>query len=128
LTLKGWGYAPEYVEAMWLMLQQPEPEDYVIATGETHSVREFVELSFKHAGFEIVWEGKGIEEKGIDKKTGKVLVEISPEYFRPAEVDILIGDYSKAKEKLRWQPKTKFNELVRIMIEADIKRIADLRR
>lgn len=103
-------------------------EDYVIATGETHSVREFVELSFKHAGFEIVWEGKGIEEKGIDKKSGKVLVEISPEYFRHAEVDILIGDYSKAKEKLRWQPKTKFNELVRIMIEADIKRIADLRR
>lgn len=119
---RDWGYAPEYVEAIWLMLQQPEPDDYVVATGETHSVREFVEFTFKYAGFDIGWKGKGIEEKGIDKKTGRTLVEISPEFFRPAEVDILIGDSSKAKEKLGWQPKTKFEELARIMVEADIRR------
>lgn len=119
---RDWGYAPEYVEAMWLMLQQSEPGDYVIATNETHSVREFVEFAFRHAGFDIGWKGKGIEEKGIDKKTGRTLVEISTEFFRPAEVDILIGDSSKAKEKLGWQPKTKFEELARIMVEADIKR------
>ena len=120
---RDWGYAPEYVEAMWLMLQQTEPDDYVVATGETHSVRDFVELAFKYAGFDIVWEGKGIGEKGIDKKTGKTLVEVSSEFFRPAEVDILMGDYSKAKEKLGWQPKTKFEDLVGIMVEADIKRV-----
>lgn len=119
---RDWGFAKEYVEAMWLMLQQAEPDDYVIATNETHSVREFVEFAFRHAGFDIEWRGKGLEEKGIDKKTGKALVEISPEFFRPAEVDILIGDSSKAKERLGWQPKTKFEELARIMVEADIKR------
>jgi len=120
---RDWGYAPEYVEAMWLMLQQDEPDDYVIASGETHSVREFVELAFKTAGFDIVWEGKGVEERGIDKKTGKILVEVSSEFFRPAEVDILLGDPSKAKEKLGWQPRTKFQDLVSIMVEADIKRV-----
>jgi GDPmannose 4,6-dehydratase len=120
---RDWGYAPEYVEAMWLMLQQTEPDDYVVATGETHSVRDFVEFAFKYAGFDIVWEGKGVGEKGIDKKTRRVLVEVSSEFFRPAEVDILIGDYSKAKEKLGWQPKTKFEDLVGIMVEADIKRV-----
>ncbi|MEW6002588.1 MAG: GDP-mannose 4,6-dehydratase [Nitrospirota bacterium] len=120
---RDWGYAPEYVEAMWLMLQHPEPDDYVVATGETHSVREYIELTFKYAGFDIFWTGSGIKEKGIDEKTGKILVEISPEFFRPAEVDFLLGDYSKAKEKLGWQPKTKFEDLVRIMFEADLNRV-----
>lgn len=120
---RDWGYAPEYVEAMWLMLQQTEPDDYVIATGETHSVREFIELAFKYAGFDIIWEGSELQEKGIDKKTGKTLVEISPEFFRPAEVDVLIGDAIKAKKKLGWSPKTKFKDLVRIMVEADIRRV-----
>lgn len=128
-TKRDWGYAPEYVEAMWRMLQQPEPDDYVIATGETHSVREFVELAFEKTGVRIGWEGKGVDEKGIDKKTGKVIMEVSPEFFRPAEVDILIGDYSKAKEKLKWQPKTTFENLVSIMVEADIKMVErDLRK
>jgi GDPmannose 4,6-dehydratase len=125
---RDWGYAPEYVEAMWLMLQQEPPEDYVIASGETHSVREFVELACKTAGFDIVWKGKGLEEKGVDKKTGKTLIEIAPEFFRPAEVDILLGDYAKAKQKLGWQPKTRLAELVRIMVEADIQRSKDLRK
>lgn len=120
---RDWGYAPEYVEAMWLMLQQDKPDDYVIASGETHSVREFAELACKTAGFDIVWEGKGIEEKGIDKKTGKTLIEVSQKFFRPAEVDILLGDYSKAKKKLGWQPRAKFQDLVNIMVEADIKRV-----
>ena len=120
---RDWGYAQEYVEAMWLMLQQEEPDDYVIASGETHSVREFVELAGKTAGFDIVWEGKGIEERGLDKKTGKTLIEVSAEFFRPAEVDILQGDFSKAKKKLGWQPRTRFEDLVGIMLEADLKRI-----
>ncbi|HWR88633.1 MAG TPA: GDP-mannose 4,6-dehydratase, partial [Dissulfurispiraceae bacterium] len=119
---RDWGYAPEYVEAMWLMLQQDEPDDYVIASEETHSIREFVEIAFSHAGYDIVWEGEGVGEKGKDRKSGRVLVEISPEFFRPAEVDLLLGDCSKAKRKLGWEPKTKFRELVRIMIEADMKR------
>lgn len=122
---RDWGYAPEYVEAMWLMLQQSEPDDYVIATGETHSVREFVEYAFKHAGFDVIWNGKGLEEKGIDRKTGRVVVEVSPEFFRPAEVDILIGDASKAKERLGWSPNTRFEDLVRIMVEADLRRIGE---
>jgi len=120
---RDWGYAPEYVEAMWLMLQQPEPDDYVIATGETHSIREFVEAAFDKIGTKVEWEGKGVNEKGVDRKTGKIILEISTEFFRPAEVDILIGDYSKAKQKLGWQPKTKFKDLVDIMVEADIKRV-----
>lgn len=120
---RDWGYAKEYVEAMWLMLQQPKPEDFIIATNETHSVREFVESAFKYTGFEIVWEGSGTEEKGLDRKTGKVMVEVSPEFFRPAEVDLLIGDYKRAQEKLGWQPKTRFEDLARIMVEADIKRV-----
>jgi len=120
---RDWGYAPEYVEAMWLMLQHTDPDDYVVATGETHSIREFVEHAFRYAGFDIVWKGKGMEEKGLDKKTGKTLIEISPEFFRPAEVDILQGDYSKARENLGWQPRTKFQNLAGIMVEADIKRI-----
>lgn len=120
---RDWGYAKEFVEAMWLMLQQPEPEDFVIATKETHSVREFIESAFKYAGFELVWEGSGTEEKGLDRKTGRVMVEVSPEFFRPAEVDLLIGDYKKAQEKLGWQPETRFEDLARIMVEADIKRV-----
>jgi len=120
---RDWGYAPEYVKAMWLMLQQPEPDDYVIATGETHSVREFIGHAFRHAGFDLIWDGKGTEEKGIDRKTGRVLVEVSPEFFRPAEVDILIGDASKAKERLGWSPQTRFEDLVRLMVEADLRRI-----
>ena len=121
---RDWGYAQEYVEAMWLMLQQEKPDDFVIASGETHSVREFVELACKTVGFDIVWKGKGLEEKGIDKKTGKALIEISSKFFRPAEVDILLGDCSKARERLGWQPRTKFQDLVSIMVDADIKRVA----
>ncbi len=105
------------------MLQQDKPDNYVIATGETHSVREFVELAFKYAGIDIVWQDKGIDEKGIDKETGKTLIEVSAEFFRPTEVDILIGDSSKAKKILHWQPRTKFEQLARIMVEADIKRM-----
>ena len=120
---RDWGYAKEYVEGMWLMLQQEEPDDYILATGESHSVKEFVETAFKIAGYEILWEGEGMSTKGIDKKTGKVLVEVSPEFYRPAEVDILLGNPEKAKKKLGWEPKTKFEELVKIMVEWDIKRI-----
>jgi GDPmannose 4,6-dehydratase len=117
---RDWGYAPEYVEAMWLMLQQDQPEDYVIATGETHTVREFAALAFKHAGFELTWEGENEEEKGIDKQTGEVLVEVDPKYYRPAEVDLLLGDPSRARKKLGWEPEVSFNGLVRIMVEADL--------
>lgn len=121
---RDWGYAPEYVEGMWMMLQQNEPDDYVLATGETHTVKEFVEKAFSTAGFEIEWDGEGVNTKGRDKKSGKVFVEVSPEFFRPAEVDILIGDSSKAREKLGWYPKTKFDKLVEIMVKADLDRIS----
>ena len=120
---RDWGYAPEYVEAMWLMLQHDVPDDYVIATNEAHTIKEFIEESFKYFGEEIIWEGEDLEEKGILKSTGKVVVAIDPKYFRPAEVDILIGDYSKAKKELGWEPKTKFKELVRIMIESDFNKL-----
>lgn len=116
---RDWGYAPEYVEAMWLMLQQSEPDDYVIATGETHSVREFVEAAFNAVEIDIEWSGKGIDEKGVDK-SGRTLIKIDPQFFRPAEVDFLIGDCSKAKKKLGWSPKTTFKELVQIMVKHDI--------
>ena len=116
---RDWGYAKDFVEGMWLMLQQDKSDDYILATNETHSVREFAELSAKHLGFDLIWKGKGINEKGLDKKTGKTIIEIDPKYFRPAEVDILLGDYSKAKKKLGWKPKVKFNELVEIMAKAD---------
>ena len=118
---RDWGYAKDYVEGMWLMLQQKKPDDYVLATGETHSVREFIEEAGRLLGFQIEWKGKGAKEKGVDRKSGKTLIEIDPKYFRPAEVDILIGDYSKAKKALGWEPKTTFKELVRIMVEADMK-------
>ena len=117
---RDWGYAPEYVEAMWLMLQQDKPEDYIIATGETHSVREFVEEAFKYIGIKIWWEGKGIEEKGVNAETGEILVEVDKNYFRPTDVDVLKGDASKAKEKLGWEPKTKFKDLVKIMVDSDL--------
>ncbi|MDO8460032.1 MAG: GDP-mannose 4,6-dehydratase [Nanoarchaeota archaeon] len=119
-AVRDWGYAPDYVEAMWLMLQQEKPEDFVIATCESHSVREFVEESFKHIGINIIWEGEGLEEKGIDNETGEVLVEIDSRYFRPAEVDFLMGDYTKAKNNLHWEPRVRFEELVKIMVDADI--------
>ena len=117
---RDWGYAKDYVEAMWLMLQQEQPDDYVIATGETHSVREFCELAFKEVGIEIEWQGTGVDEKGIDKKTGKIVIAIDPIYFRPTEVDLLIGDASHAKEKLGWVPQTDFAKLVKIMVEHDL--------
>lgn len=119
---RDWGYAKDYVEGMWLMLQQEKPDDYVLATGETHTVREFVEESGKLLGFDIVWRGKGVKERGIDRKTNKTIIEISPVYFRPVEVDCLIGDPSKAKRKLGWKPKTKFKKLVELMVEADFTR------
>ncbi len=117
---RDWGFAGDYVEAMWLMLQQDRPEDYVVATGETHSVREFVTKAFQEVGMELEWQGKGVEEKGMDKSSGKVVVEIDPRYFRPTEVDILLGDPSKAKEQLGWKPKVGFSELVRMMVSADM--------
>ncbi len=118
---RDWGYAKDYVEGMWLMLQHSEPDDFILATNETHSVREFAEAVAKNLGMELVWKGKGIKEKGLDKKTGKVIIEIDPYYFRPAEVDVLLGDYSKAKNKLGWSPKVTFQELARMMADADLK-------
>ena len=154
---RDWGYAPEYAEGMWRMLQQEKPDDFVLATGETHTVREFVELSFKHAGIEIEWSGTGVDEKGIIKtivndklemlnkknynsseisnkeiynlvfniqhlSVGDVVLEINPRYYRPTEVELLIGDYSKAKKILDWEPEIKFSDLVKIMIEDDLKK------
>ncbi|MCK5060220.1 MAG: GDP-mannose 4,6-dehydratase [Candidatus Pacebacteria bacterium] len=116
---RDWGYAKDYVYGMWLILQHKKPDDFILATNETHSVREFVEEVGKCLDINIVWKGKGLNEKGIDKKTGKTIIEIDSKYFRPAEVDILLGDYSKAKKKLGWKPKTKFKELARLMAEAD---------
>lgn len=116
---RDWGFAKDYVEAMWLMLQQENPDDYVIATGETHSVREFTEFAFKELGIDIIWQGKGVEEVGIDASTRKIIVEIDPGYYRPTEVELLIGDPSKAREKLGWKPKVKMEELAKIMIKAD---------
>jgi GDPmannose 4,6-dehydratase len=105
---------------MWRMLQQDTADDYVLATNETHTVREFVELTFKELDIEIEWKGHGVDEKGYDKKSGKVLVEIDPRYFRPAEVELLIGDYAKAKKELGWEPKTSFIELVKLMVKGDM--------
>jgi len=118
---RDWGHAKDFVYGMWLMLQQEKPGDYVLATGESHTVREFLEESAKHLGMDIKWEGKGIEEKGIDKNTGKTIIEIDKKYFRPAEVDVLLGDYSKAKKELGWEPKIKFKELAKMMVESDLK-------
>ncbi|NQS88211.1 GDP-mannose 4,6-dehydratase, partial [Patescibacteria group bacterium] len=115
----------EYVEAMWKMLNSDGPRDLVVATGETHSVREFAELAFKRADYEIEWEGKGVNEKGVDASTGDVLVEVDEKYFRPAEVDILKGDPSRAKKEIGWESKTNFKELVSIMVDADIKTLEE---
>lgn len=123
-ALRDWGYARDYVECMWLIMQQEEPDDYVIATGEYHTVREFTTLAFKRAGIELKWEGEGLNEKGIDITTGKVLVEVDPKFFRPAEVEQLLGNPTKAKEKLGWNPrKTSFQELINIMVDADLELI-----
>lgn len=123
---RDWGFAGDYVEGMWLMLQQDKPDDYVLATNETHTVREFVELAFKEVDIEIEWKGHGIEEKGIDKKTGKVLVDINPRYFRAAEVDLLHGDCSKAEKILNWKRKVSFRELISMMIDSDMKEIVGI--
>ncbi|MBR5168772.1 MAG: GDP-mannose 4,6-dehydratase [Salinivirgaceae bacterium] len=121
-SLRDWGYAKDYVECMWLILQQEKPDDFVIATGEYHTVRDFCTLAFKTLGVNLRWEGEGVNEKGIDTATGKVLVEVDPKYFRPAEVDQLLGDPTKAKTQLGWNPrKTSFEELVKIMVEHDMK-------
>ena len=118
---RDWGHAKDYIEMQWLMLQQEEAEDFVIATGEQYSVREFVTTAAKHCAIDIEWQGQGVEEKGINKETGEVIVEIDPRYFRPAEVETLLGDASKAKEKLGWVPKIKFAQLVEEMITEDLK-------
>ncbi|HOK52469.1 MAG TPA: GDP-mannose 4,6-dehydratase [Bacteroidales bacterium] len=125
---RDWGYAPEYVEGMWRILQHPTPEDFVLATNETHSVREFAELAFKELGIDIEWKGKGVEEVGVCSKTGKTIIKIDPAYFRPTEVDLLVGDYSKAKKLLGWEPKTTFKELVKIMVQADWERVQKMNR
>jgi len=117
---RDWGFAGDYVELMWLMLQQPEPDDYVMATGVTTTVRDFINMAFKEAGIKLKWEGKGVEEKGINQADGKILVEIDPRYFRPSEVDILIGDSSKANIKLAWEPKVQLPELVKMMVDHDL--------
>jgi len=119
---RDWGYAKEYVESMWLMLQKDKPGDYVIATGESHSVREFVEETCKILGIEIKWKGQGVNEVGIDKVTGKEIIRIDPEYFRPSEVDLLQGNPSKAEKELGWKSKTKFKELIKIMVESDLQK------
>lgn len=126
-SLRDWGYAKDYVECMWLILQHETPEDFVIATGEYHTVREFCTLAFKEVGIELRWEGKGVEEKGIDVNTGRELVAVDPKYFRPAEVEQLLGDPTKAKTMLGWNPrKTSFPELVKIMVQHDMKFVKKL--
>ena len=126
-SLRDWGYAKDYVECMWLILQQPKPDDFVIATGEYHTVREFTTLSFKECGIEIEWQGSGVDEKGIDKKTGNVLVEVDPKFFRPCEVEQLLGDPTKAKTVLGWNPcKTSLSQLVKIMVKHDMKFVKKL--
>jgi len=117
---RDWGYAKDYVEAMWLMLQQDQPDDYVIATGETHSIRELVELAAEICGYNIKWEGERMDEKGIDSKTGNILVTLDRLYLRPAEVETLCGNSSKAKKKLNWRPKTTFKELIELMVKSDL--------
>lgn len=117
---RDWGYAKDYVEGMWLMLQQDKPDDYVLATGETHTVREFVEIAAARLGMDLKWSGEGIKEVGTDKNTGRIVIRIDPQYFRPSEVDLLIGDASKAKKELGWEPTVTFKKLVEIMVDADL--------
>jgi GDPmannose 4,6-dehydratase len=122
---RDWGYAKDYVEAMWLMMQHEIPDDYVIATGKTHSVREFIELAFKELDIEIEWYGAGADEYGIDKKTGKTIIKIDPDYYRPAEIDLLIGNSEKAEKTLNWKSTTDFHELIKIMIASDYQKILE---
>lgn len=124
-SLRDWGHARDYVEGMWLMLQQEQADDYVLATGEMHTVREFVELAFKRTGTAIEWTGTGVDEKGLDAATGKVLVEVDPRYFRPTEVDLLLGDSTKARQQLGWAPRTSFHQLVDEMVDADMHLVAN---
>jgi len=121
---RDWGHAKDYVEGMWRILQQETPEDFVLATGETHSVREFIELAFAEIGITLAWQGKGVEEKGVDSQTGRILIEIDPRYFRPTEVELLIGDPTKAHEKLGWSHRIGFNQLVKEMVASDMKIVA----
>ncbi|MDD5146834.1 MAG: GDP-mannose 4,6-dehydratase, partial [Candidatus Pacebacteria bacterium] len=118
---RDWGHAKDYVAAMWMMLQQEAPQNYIIATGEQHSVREFCAIAFKEAGINLEWRGEGVNEEGIDQETGKILVAVDPRYFRPLEVESLLGDASKAKAQLGWQPKISFQELVEEMVSSDLK-------
>ena len=125
-ALRDWGYAKEYVECMWLIMQQPEPDDFVIATGEYHTVREFATIAFLRAGIEIEWHGNGLEEKGVEKSTGRVLIEVDPRFFRPAEVEQLLGDPTKAKQQLGWNPRrTSFEQLINIMVDSDLKLVTN---
>jgi GDPmannose 4,6-dehydratase len=117
---RDWGHAKDYVKGMWLMMQQDKPDDFVLATGQTHTVRKMCDLAFKHAGIELVWEGEGVNEKGVNKTTGDVLVEVDPQYFRPTEVDLLIGDPTKAREELGWEHEYDFETLVKEMVESDL--------
>ena len=125
-SVRDWGYAKEYVEAMWLILQQKKPDDFVVATGKGTTVREFVELAFKYIGIEIKWSGKGINEKGYDKKSNKLLVQVDKKYFRPTEVEFLIGDYKKINKKTGWKPKTNIKKLVKIMMDYEVKQIVKI--
>jgi GDPmannose 4,6-dehydratase len=120
-ALRDWGYAPDYVEMMWMMLQQDTPDDYVVATNEMHTVREFIEKSFGHVGIAIGWEGEGVKETGKNKANGEIVVRMDERYYRPAEVEQLLGNPAKAKRQLGWEPKVKFEELVKIMTEGDLK-------
>jgi GDPmannose 4,6-dehydratase len=126
-AFRDWGYAPDYVRMMWMMLQQEEPDDYVAATGEMHTVREFIEKAFEHVGRRIEWRGKNVDEQGIDLSTGQLVVKIDPRYFRPAEVEQLLGNPSKAKRQLGWEPEVKFEQLVRIMTDGDLRLLNDSR-
>ena len=122
-AMRDWGYAPEFCEGMWLMLQQEEPDDYVLSTGSTHTVREFVEIAFKELDIVIEWSGEGVNEVGIDTKTGKTVIMTDSNYFRPTEVDVLIGDSSKARTQLGWEPKTTLRKMIRLMVSSDLKKI-----
>ena len=123
-TQKDWGHALDYVRAMWLMMQQDKPDDYVIGTGELHSLREFIELAFKEIGIQISWQGKGLEEVGIDQTSGRILVKVDKSLFRPLDVKIMQGDSSKAKMVLHWQPEIKFHSLIHEMMEEELKQVA----
>jgi GDPmannose 4,6-dehydratase len=119
---RDWGYAKDYVEGMWMMMQHDTPDDYVLATNETHTVREFIELAAKELGFDLEWRGEGLEEEAVNAKNGKVIVRVDPRYFRPAEVDLLIGDPAKAKKAIGWEPKTSLQQLAKLMVESDLKK------